>query len=267
MKYKYEKYKTNSGNVSKINNLHRKYNHIAMLQKMGSWILALLWPEVCPFCNSVYRTGICPSCRKKIQKIQIREPRCMQCGKPVRRMEQEYCYDCAHMRHSFDQGLSVWLHRPPVNQSIYQFKYHNQRRYGLYYGKELMSNYQAIVKKWQPDVIIPIPLHKRRRRKRGYNQAQILAEYLGKELDIPTDSRSLVRRIYTEPQKELNHAERKKNLRGAFALRKDFHPVPVVLLIDDIYTTGSTIDAAAKVLKERGVQKVCFLTISIGQGM
>ena len=85
-------------------------------------------------------------------------------------------------------------------------------------------------------------------------------------LGIPVDEKSLYRKFYTDPQKTLSHKERRKNLRRAFAVRKSFFPVKTVLLIDDIYTTGSTMDAAAQVLKEKGVEKVYFLTISIGQG-
>ena len=158
----------------------------------------LLWPEVCPFCGNVHRGGACPACQNKLEELFIREPRCMQCGKPVRNMEQEYCYDCAHTRHYYDQGRAVWLHRDPVKQSIYQFKYHNQREYGTYYAREM--------------------------------------------------------------------ERRKENLRHAFALRYRIRNVRSVLIIDDIYTTGNTVDQIARILKEAGVEKVYFLTISIGQG-
>lgn len=89
-------------------------------------------------------------------------------------------------------------------------------------------------------MIIPVPLHRARRRKRGYNQAQILAENLGRMLCIPVDSKSLARRKKTSPQKKLGHNERKKNLKNAFAVTPAFRPVRKVLLVDDIYTTGNT---------------------------
>ena len=190
----------------------------------------------------------------------------MQCGKQIRSMEKEYCYDCLHTHHYYEQGLSLWNHRDPVNQSIYQFKYHNQRRYGELYSQELVKNFYKEVHHWNPDVIMPVPLHWMRRRKRGYNQAQILAEELGRMLNIPVDSKSLVRRKKTSPQKKLGHDARKKNLKKAFAVKQTFLPVRKVLLVDDIYTTGNTLDAVAKVLKEKGVENVYFLTISIGQG-
>ena len=190
----------------------------------------------------------------------------MQCGKQIRSMEKEYCYDCLHTHHYYEQGLSLWNHKNPVNQSIYQFKYHNQRRYGELYSQELVKNFHKEIRQWNPDIMIPVPLHWYRKRKRGYNQAQILAENVGRMLHIPVDTESLIRVKKTSPQKQLGHNARKKNLKNAFAVKQTFHQVKTVLLIDDIYTTGNTLDAAAKILKEKGVENVYFLTISIGQG-
>ena len=229
-------------------------------------IIILLWPEVCPFCQKVCKDGICAECRKKLESLKIREPRCMQCGKQIRSKEQEYCYDCMHTHHYYEQGLSLWTHKPPVNQSVYQFKYHNQRRYANIYGEEIVKEFFEKIRHWDPDVIIPIPLHRSRRRKRGYNQAELLAEEIGRRMRIPVDSKSLMRIKKTSPQKQLGHQDRKKNLKSAFALKSMFRPAKKVLLIDDIYTTGNTMDAAAEVLKQKGVENVYFLTISIGQG-
>ncbi|MEZ3485682.1 MAG: ComF family protein [Lachnospiraceae bacterium] len=243
-----------------LKNINKQILHIG--ERASTW----LWPEVCPFCGRVSSQGICARCRRRLENIRIQEPRCMKCGKPLRHEEQEYCYDCMHMKHQYTSGYGLWLHRDPVSISIYQFKYHNQRRYGIYYAEELVFCFGRTIRRWKPDLIIPIPLHRKRRKKRGYNQAEIISRRMGEMLGIPVDSQCLIRRICTAPQKMLGHQERRKNLRRAFAVRKSFFPVKTVLLIDDIYTTGSTMDAAAQVLKEKGVEKVYFLTISIGQG-
>lgn len=235
---------------------------LKIVEAVGKW----LWPEVCPFCGKANRSGICASCRKEVDQLRIVHPRCMKCGKPVSQPEQEYCYDCMHAHHWYDRGVSVWVHRPPVSTSIYQFKYHNQRRYGALLAKEMVSVYEQTIRKWAPDLIMPIPVHRKRMKKRGYNQAQILAEEIGKTLGILVDTENLARWKDTDPQKMLGTQARKRNLMGAFAVRKSFLPVPCVLLVDDIYTTGNTIDAAARILKKCGVEKVYFLTISIGQG-
>lgn len=237
-----------------------------VIRSVKERVITWLWPDTCPFCGRVNSRGICSRCRHASEVLRVREPRCMRCGKPVRCEEQEYCYDCMQVRHRYDRGLSLWLHRKPVSTSIYQFKYHNQRVYGSFYAKEMAVAYGRIVKRWKPDLIMPVPLHKERRRKRGYNQAAVLGRELGRILGIPVDDTSLFRRIHTDPQKALGRQDRKKNLRRAFALKEDFRPVPAVLLVDDIYTTGNTIDAVSEVLKKKGVEKVYFLTISIGQG-
>ena len=237
----------------------------SIIQDIKENIIVLFWPETCPFCQKVCKEGIAQNAGKG-WILTNQRTKVYACGKQIRSMEKEYCYDCMHTHHYYEQGLSLWNHKAPVNQSIYQFKYHNQRRYGELYSQELVKNFQKEIRRWNPDVIMPVPLHRARRRKRGYNQAQILAENLGRMLRIPVDSKSLARRKKTSPQKKLGHNERKKNLKNAFAVTPAFRPVRKVLLVDDIYTTGNTLDAAAKALKEKGVEKVYFLTISIGQG-
>ena len=229
-------------------------------------ILKLLWPEICPFCGKVYAKGICPVCEKKLTELIIHQPRCMKCGKPVRKEEREFCHDCTVTTHHFDSGRALWIHKPPVSHSIYQFKYHNQRSFGKYYARAMTKQFGRIIREWNPDCIIPIPLHRKRRRKRGYNQAQLLAQDIGEIMHIPVEPQILKRMRYTDPQKKLDHLERKKNLKDAFKVAERVENLKSVLLIDDIYTTGNTIDEAARKLKQAGVERVYFLTISIGQG-
>lgn len=226
----------------------------------------LFWPDTCPMCGKVSAGGLCAPCKKKAELLRIREPRCMKCGKPVRYPEQEYCPDCARIGHVYDRGAALWLHKEPVSASIYRFKYHNQRCYAGFYAAEIVKNHERLIRGWAPEVITAVPLYSGRRRKRGYNQAELLAKELGSLLDIPVSGR-MVRRVRdTEPQKKLDNRKRRKNLEEAFAAA-NFRGMPhSVLVVDDIYTTGNTIDAVAAALKKAGVQKVYFLTISIGQG-
>lgn len=150
---------------------------------------------------------------------------------------------------------------------MYQFKYHNKRRYGQVFAKELAEQFGNQIKKWGIEAVIPVPLHPARRRKRGYNQAEILAGELGRIMSLSVDTDAVVRLRNTKAQKQLDDREREQNLMGAFGVRSDWKKVPKVLLVDDIYTTGNTIHRVAKVLKKAGVEKVYFLTISIGQGL
>ncbi len=233
---------------------------------MKTKIQELLWPVTCPFCGKINQNGVCLSCTKKVEALLIRGPRCLKCGKPVRYKEQEYCYDCTHIWHHYDRGISLWVHREPVSMSIYRFKYHNQRFYAGFYASKIVQEHGVLIRKWNPQVIVPVPLYPKRRRKRGYNQAEILAVEIGRILGI-TVAKKMVERVQnTRPQKMLDNRKRKQNLEGAFVVRTASLKLKSVLVIDDIYTTGATIDAVARVLKDVGVQKVYFLTISIGQG-
>lgn len=140
----------------------------------------------------------------------------MKCGKPLRSMEQEYCRDCGCTKHIFDQGAALWLHKEPVNLSVYQFKFHNQRAFGGFYAAEMAKRFRAELIRWKPELILPVPLHPSKRRKRGYNQAAIVAKELGRLTGIAVDVKLLKRVRGTAPQKSLNPEDRKRNIAGAF---------------------------------------------------
>lgn len=198
----------------------------------------------------------------------------MKCGKPIQNEEQEYCYDCSRFEYAFNQGYSLWVHHQPVSGAIYQYKFHNKRCYARIFAKEMVKNYGWAIRKWEIQAIVPVPLHKSKRRKRGYNQAEILADELVKEWQtagVGKDIRILKNVVFrvkkTKPQKMLDDFGRQKNLQGAFSVAKGWKPIKSVLIIDDIYTTGATIQKIASELKKAGVENVYFLTISIGQGL
>ncbi len=233
---------------------------------MNLWTkcLGILYPQTCYFCGKTCKKEICRKCAGEVEFIQ--EPRCKKCGKPIRYEEQEFCHDCEEQKIFYEEGRSIWLHKGPVRWSIYHFKYKNKRVFGEYYATEWKRLYGHKLQEWEIDVIIPVPLHATRRRKRGYNQAEVLAQELGKRCKIPVNSHAVARVAKTRAQKTLNHKERRKNLQGAFRVTRYWEREKNVLLIDDIYTTGSTINSLAKELIEQGAHKVYFLTISIGQG-
>jgi ComF family protein len=114
--------------------------------------------------------------------------------------------------------------------------------------------------------MVPVPVHASRRRRRGFNQAEELARRLSEKLGIPVDSHILIRTKKTVPQKNLNPAERLRNLEQAFSVASLPPRDKTILLIDDIYTTGATAEACAKILKEAGAEKVYVFTIFTGSG-
>lgn len=234
----------------------------------GERILDLLYPPRCPVCGQIapVQTRIHPACRKELSVV--REPRCKKCSKPIDSMEKEFCYDCEKKTFSYERGWSLWLYQGAAAKCMAQFKYQNKREYGIFFCRELAETLGREIRTVKADALVPVPVHPSRWRKRGYNQAEVLAQGLSRELQIPVRKGDLIRVKKTTPQKKLNDRERLRNLTGAFQMADRPFPAAVrrVILVDDIYTTGSTIEACAGVLLAAGVRQVYFVTVCIGTG-
>lgn len=235
--------------------------------KLIWWMRELLFPRRCPVCDKPVKPAgklICGGCRAKL--VHVREAGCMKCGKPLTEEYEEYCSDCRKKRHVYTQGKSLYEYHSAA-KAIYRFKYGNRREYAEFFGKEMTERFGKLMDFWQAEALIPVPIHKARRRKRGYNQAELLAEEIGKRTGIPVIRDLVVRHKNTRPQKELKGAERENNLKRAFKIGRNDVKLSTIIIIDDIYTTGSTVDEMAQVLKEIGIDKVYVLTLAIGKGI
>jgi ComF family protein len=235
-------------------------------------IFDIIYPVRCPVCGDIVipkGTKICSHCEKKLQLIT--QPRCKKCSKPIEDDQKEYCSDCERKNYHFDHGYSLWVYDSIMKKSISDFKYHHKKEYANYYIEKIVEGYKDNISRLAPDALVPVPIHISKYRERGYNQAEILAYGISKELDLPVISNLLVRNKKTLPQKQLSDKERLKNLKEAFILNDkvlDDYPKELkrVLLVDDIYTTGSTIEACANVLIKNGIENIYFITLCIGKG-
>ena len=234
--------------------------------KWKEMLLSIFFPRRCPLCDEVilYEEKICKKCAKKVP--YIKEPVCKRCGKQLENERQEYCADCGRKIHHFTQGKAVFLYQKEMKLSMYRFKYAGKREYVDFYVQEAVKRYENWIKKIGIEVIVPVPVHRRRKRERGYNQAEVFAKALGKEINIPVNSEVISRIKNTAPQKELTVVQRKDNLKGAFQVGANIVKYNKILLVDDIYTTGATIDTIAELLKRTGAEEVYFLSICIGEG-
>jgi len=230
-------------------------------------LINLAFPKRCPVCDEIVPVGegdICVGCRAKPQ--YIREPRCRKCGKQLLDEAQVFCGDCMQRRHVFDYGCALYDYQS-MKKSIYRFKYKGRCEYASFYAREIQEHLGKELALMGADSIVPVPIHAARRRIRGYNQAELVAAELSRLTNIPMYA-NLVRRVRnTIPQKELDAQQRQNNLKKAFNIGADVVKLSKAILVDDIYTTGSTLDAVAKVLKQGGVGKVYFITLSIGEGL
>lgn len=187
-------------------------------------------------------------------------------GVPAPGVQREYCFGCAHHRRSFDGGMALLNYNAAAKTSMAAIKYRNRREYLDFYAAAADRRFAEQIARIRPDALIPVPVHRSRRRSRGYNQAEELAVRLGRRLQVPVEPRLLVRVKRTLPQRDLNPEERFRNLRDAFAISPAYAgAMPrTVVLVDDIYTTGSTAEACCRVLKQAGIEQVYVLVLCIG---
>ena len=228
-------------------------------------IVELLFPRRCIVCDEPVETGkesVCPSCREELRYVE--EPFCMKCGKQLME-EQEYCEDCRDRKHAYIQGRSVFQYAS-VADAMFRFKNQGRREYADFLAWEMYRRTKEWLMTVRPDALVPVPVHKKRMKKRGYNQAAVLAERLSAYTGIPVLENWLVREGDTAPLKDLGAQERQNNLKKAFKIVRNDVKLITIVIIDDIYTTGSTVDAIAQVIRQHSDCRVYVLTAAIGRG-
>ena len=199
--------------------------------------------------------------------VRVGDSVCMKCGKPVE-PEAEYCADCRSRPHLYYRGMAVYRYRS-VSGSLYRFKYDGRREYADFYGEGMARAMDRFLREMgeqhTPDLLIPVPCSRQRMRKRGYNQAALLARRLSEKTSFPVAEDLLVRSRDTKAMRGMTAAERQINLKRTFHVYGNGVRLKSIMLIDDIFTTGATIDACAGPLLEAGAKEVSFLTLAIGE--
>lgn len=218
-------------------------------------ILNLLFPVSCVLCNSqVFERqwgAACPDCWSRLEPLK--PPICPQCGLPAVAIES-LCGDCRLGEHHFDFARSVLMFNDTLREIIHHLKYSERVSLAKPLGRLLRECFNR--EAFRATVALPVPLHWSRERQRGFNQAELLAQ----SLDITIKRQLLRRRKNTPSQTGLTRPQRISNLSGAFQVGG---PVPdSVLVVDDVYTTGSTLNEIARTLKRAGVARVEVLTVA-----
>jgi ComF family protein len=218
-------------------------------------VLNFVFPTHCVECNT---TGsfICNDCLKKLHHIQ--SPYCHKCGLPF--SSSKFVHDCYCSIQGIDGIRSLYLYEGSIRRAIYAFKYGNLRAISHYFARMLFENIGNIP--ITGEVLVPVPLHNKRLRQRGYNQAALLSKELGKLTGIAVNERTLYKIVDTKSQTQFNFLERRENTREAFACRDQRLTGKRVILIDDVCTTGATLSACAETLKKNGTYSVWGLTIA-----
>ncbi len=221
---------------------------------LGS-LLNLLFPPRCVVCRQV-GTWLCPECVHRLPTLS--GPVCHRCGTPI--TNGMFCRTCQEAPLRLEGIRSLAPYRGPARAAIHYLKYRHARELADPLG-ELMAQY------WRQnplpaEVIVPVPLHPSRLRKRGYNQAALLAWALSRRIGLPMNEDALCRVRATASQMRLKAADRRRNVEDAFCCTTDQLSGRPVLLVDDVCTTGATLEACADALREGGVREVWALTLA-----
>ena len=229
-------------------------------------LLDVLLPPICHICHAFIPNAgtlhICPSCHDRLPLVV--SPFCTLCGVPFAGSgDNHYCGQCSIQPPHFDAARANFLYEGPIRDLIHAFKYNRNTHLRYPLALLALEGIGGLPADTNPDLVVPVPLHRSRLRQRGFNQAVLLGRVLSRHLVLPMVPDALVRTRATEPQIELSAAERRVNVKGAFSVKR---PVSIsgkrIILLDDVMTTGSTMDECAKELKKAGALTVTALTIA-----
>jgi len=242
------------------------------LSKISDYI----FPPVCELCGCGLTDGrsLCEECISRLARIS--HPFCDTCGEAFEgQIDGEFeCQNCKGVSFHFEYALAALKRSPDSFELVHRLKYGKQIHLAAELASlaaEVFKDSRFAVAKEQGWALVPVPLHRGRENERHFNQAAEIARVLGELTGLPR-IHLLKRVIATETQTRLSRKERMDNLKHAFAIRKPWFwqkqpspsELPGVILVDDVFTTGSTVDACAKVLRKAGVRRVAVLTVLRG---
>ena len=231
-------------------------------------VVRFFLPADCAACGTPLTSDpvplFCTTCWNSI--IPLRLARCSQCDRPLPSpvaltySPTHRCHHCLVRPPAYEKAWTLYPYLPPLQDAICLFKYRGKVSMAKPLGRLMIEGLPASL---NADLVIPVPLHPTRLREREFNQSLLLADQVAAHIHLPLSFTNLVRTAQSEPQSTLSRKERMRNLRRAFAVR---HPELVaqkrILLIDDVFTTGTTVNECAKVLRKAGAEAVLVLTVA-----
>lgn len=208
-------------------------------------VLDLLFPPVCGFCDKLSKEHLCKNCEEKIK-----------------RLEKHKIIEYKSKDKYFDKHIYIYKYAGIIRDTIIRYKF----KYRAYIYRTLAKNMLKsekicrILKNY--DIIISVPIHRKRKLQRGYDQSFIIARELSKNIGVQLGKNVLIKVIDNKPQSSLNRHERLENIKNVYKINESNLKDKKILLFDDIYTTGNTVNECSRILKEAGAKTICVLTIA-----
>lgn len=216
------------------------------ISNLKTEILDFLFPPICGICGKLDKNWICDVCRKRIKKLE--------------KFNSNYKIE-GNMY--FDKFLYCYTYKGIIRKLLLQYKFSNKAYLSYFFANLILNNKKIdeILKFY--DIMIPVPMDKIKKKKRGYNQTELISSILCKKLKILEDKKSLVKIKQTKTQSTLNQEERRNNIKNAFLVNnKEKIRNKKIILFDDIYTTGATVNEISKILKKAGAKEILVLVIA-----
>ena len=217
-----------------------------------------LFPRRCPLCGVplLARERICGDCSDDL--VFIYPPLCRRCGRP------RFDCSCGSYEYHFDRSVSPFVYTKSVRNGIHRFKFRNAPTNAGFFGRLMASCVKREYADEHIDVIVCVPMHPADKAHRGYNQSALLAKVIAEETDIRFSPAILTKTVRNSTQHSLSKTERVRNVDGVYKVtRPELVYRKTVLLCDDIFTTGSTLNECARVLLEAGAQRVVCVTAAV----
>ena len=233
-------------------------------------LVNFVFPLYCLSCQahlkSTFHFAFCKTCFKRLKFIKGHA--CAYCGRLASSSAKDgrlHCLSCRSTKNFFDACITPLCFTDVLKKAIYAFKYHGRSHYGYYLSCFMRGALSRSFSRRSLEemMIVPVPLSRGRQKERGYNQSEVLACHLARQLGLREPVYALIRSAATESQTFLNRVLRQKNIRHAFSLSQDIDVTGRhIILVDDVLTTGATLNECARILKKKGARKVTGLTLA-----
>jgi ComF family protein len=232
-------------------------------------VLDVFFPRSCVHCGDAVEGSdyqfLCHNCSREL--FLSKPPTCTTCGYPFFGMMvgPRTCPHCVELNPLFDQGKTLFLAKGPARSLIHELKYQSGF-YVLQDVQTMIAHAPYYRDYFKGAILVPVPLHATKERERGFNQSRVIAQTLLEATEASDLQNMLIRTIYTRTQTRLSRTARHQNVKNAFALASDAVVIPdqTYILIDDVFTTGSTLNACAAVLRGAGVNHIKVATLGHG---
>lgn len=234
-------------------------------------ILELIFPRnvLCLHCGEeiekVNKYSLCEICYERMDFVSRYEKRCIICNRPISKdSPYEKCKDCLQEYRYFDLVIPAVVYKDVSKHLLHDLKYHD-KRYLAYHFVDMIKDMEILYDIYEFDFIAPVPSSYKKKRSRGYNQAELLAKSLSNSMEIEIVSDLLLKSDTGRDQNQLGKKERKINIKDSIEFNKDFYNIEnkCVILVDDIFTSGATANECSKILKENGAISVIVMVSAI----